>query len=69
MKNDFSSKNLKKAIEEEGRTIKWIAKEIGVAVNTIHRYMSGATQPSASAKILMAERLNRSLSYLEGRKK
>lgn len=60
---------LRSQINNEGRTIKWLAQQCGVKPHTVSSYLSGRRSPSPSVMILMAKALNCSVEDLTAKNK
>lgn len=43
--------------KKEGKTAYWLAKETGIAYNTIHKYLKNTMEPSLSNLKVIAEKL------------
>lgn len=53
-------------IDEHGTKISWIAKKIRANAQTVRRWRSGETLPSAENLIMLAEIFHTSIDYLMG---
>lgn len=61
--------NLKYWIEKEGRTNKWIARELGVTQETVSRWINNKSQPSVETLFAIADLFNCKADDLYIRKK
>lgn len=57
-RNKTISENIKKEIENSGKTKTEIAKALGVSKPTVSQYVSGKIQPSLSTLALLCEFLD-----------
>lgn len=62
----FVKERLREAIEQEGRTIKWISSQTRIKEDTLRRYLQGHVVPSDPVVVLLAIKLNTSPEYLFG---
>jgi transcriptional regulator with XRE-family HTH domain len=55
----FDSVKLRRAVEEQGRTVRWLARQCGVTDDTIRKALQGTRIPSLPVLKLMAIALER----------
>lgn len=55
---------IKKLLNERGSTQTWLARKIGVSVNTLHGYANNRTQPSLDVAHKIAKALNVTIEEL-----